>query len=212
MPKHYSDRGYEVKWSESLAAAIAPSPYALAMRTKSLPQQRLDVTRALLKRLIKDRYAGVVLRASDHWGVSQSLLNDFLNEKKGLGLNSMTLISAATGIPFEQISGAVAYREGDGHLATAFDRACDALRIMHPGGETEEAIRRLSRHAGAEQIVEEWLNDLLRERKAVVRDGTQSARLILESDTEVDAPPLAIEEDETPRLPRATPKSVTRRR
>lgn len=89
--------------------AIANRRYPFRVKTKSLPEAQMATARNVIRQLVDDHFKGVVLAAARAWDVPQSLLGDFLNEKKGLGMNSFTKIAKATGIPFQQLSGIEPY-------------------------------------------------------------------------------------------------------
>lgn len=57
-----------------------------ASRTKALPEARNERLRGLVRNVVANRFGGNATAAAAAFGVSQSLVSDFLSRKRGAGL------------------------------------------------------------------------------------------------------------------------------
>lgn len=92
--------------SPTHSAIVRPGCLTLgSMRNKSLEPVRNAAARALVKNLVENDFAGNVSAAAKRLSISQSLLYEFLDGKRGAGMKLLDAVSAYTHQPIDVIIG-----------------------------------------------------------------------------------------------------------
>jgi hypothetical protein len=109
--------------------------------TKSLDPERNKAARAFVRSLIDRDFGGLVTAAAKRWGLSHSIVYEFLNGTRGAGIKLLDAVSRYSGVSIEEIVGGAPPMP---HLRVVREHGAQAPMLFElPGyAEAEAAARK----------------------------------------------------------------------
>jgi hypothetical protein len=157
------------------------------MKGKSLDPERNEAARGLAKRLVATDFEGNVNAAAKAFGVSQSMLYEFLDGKRGAGMKLLEGIATYRQCTLDEVIG----RPLPEPTRTELDIALRFYGAEMPEPVVAEA--RAEEAAGVRRIAREWGRWMVARKRALYDDdegdGEKMVRRIeAEAAAETDAP------------------------
>lgn len=75
------------------------------MRPKEIDDESNEHARALVRKIIQERFDGHQARASEGLGIAKSALNELLSGKRGMGLKMATQVANYLGVSVDEVTG-----------------------------------------------------------------------------------------------------------
>ena len=98
MPSHYSDNATDSKHGVRFRDSVTGARHAGRVKNKSLPHEQNERLRATIREILASpRFRGNTSAMAKRWGISQSMLYEFLDGKRGAGMKLLGAASSQTG-------------------------------------------------------------------------------------------------------------------
>jgi hypothetical protein len=104
MPVHCSYSNSAVK-PEDVATVTEEHVYPISVHSKALKPEQNEALRRIVRKIIDEDFEGKVSVASKKLGVSHSLIFEFLDGRRGLGMKALEGISNYTGRSIDELLG-----------------------------------------------------------------------------------------------------------
>lgn len=104
IQSHYSDSATSSKADVRFRDSVVRFGHARGVKNKSLPHEQNERVRAtILEILAGPRFQGNKSAMAKRWGISQSMLYEFLDGNRGAGMKLLGAVSKGTGMSVDEL-------------------------------------------------------------------------------------------------------------